>query len=204
MTPSATVFLLGAGFNADAFAEARTNAGYPLSHDLARVCFGLDTLPMGCSIEDLFANAIRDHYPEPVSGLSDLLIEADHDVGMRLRACTGNDDNLYLTFLRRFRSAIFLTFNYDSLVETLLLSLNCWRPDDGYGMPVTVQLPLNPPPLPHRSESLVLHLHGSLMVYPQEFKIVKKSNRSLPMLEPRACRISHCHEQGGDVFFIMT
>jgi hypothetical protein len=186
MTPSATVFLLGAGFNADASTEARTDARYPLSRDLAKACFGPNTLPMGCSIEDLFANAIRDHCSEPVRALSDLLIDADHDVGMRLRACAGNDDNVYLTFLRRFRSAIFLTFNYDSLVEMLLLSLNCWRPDDGYGMPVRVQLPLHPPPLPHRSESLVLHLHGSLMVYPQEFMIVEKSNRSLAMLEHRA------------------
>src|SRR5438552_1786362 len=112
MTPSATVFLLGAGFNADASTEARTNARYPLSHDLAKDCFNLDTLPTDLSIEDLFANAIRDHRSEPMRTLSDLLIDADHDVGMRLRACAGNDDNVYLTFLRRFRSAIFLTFNY--------------------------------------------------------------------------------------------
>ena len=186
MTLSATVFVLGAGFNADASIEARTNARYPLSQNLAKACFGLDELPADCSIEDHFANAIRDHHSKPMRILSDLLIDADYHVGMRLRAYAGNDDNVYLTFLRRFRSATFLTFNYDSLVEMLLLSLNCWRPDDGYGMPVSVELPLYPPPLPDRSDSLVLHLHGSLMVYPQELTIVKKPSRSFPMLERRA------------------
>src|SRR5439155_17749244 len=107
--------------------------------------------PQTARLRTIFANAIRDHHSKPMRILSDLLIDADYHVGMRLRAYAGNDDNVYLTFLRRFRSATFLTFNYDSLVEMLLLSLNCWRPDDGYGMPVSVELPLYPPPLPDRS-----------------------------------------------------
>lgn len=182
MTPSGTVFLLGAGFNADASVEARATCRYPLAPDLAKACFGFDTLPMGFSIEDLFADAIRDRRSGPMIALADLLIDADHEVGMHLRVGAGNDENLYLTFLRRFPATTFLTFNYDSLIEMLLLSLNRWRPEDGYGMPVRAELPPYPPPLPDRSKSAVLHLHGTLMVYPQEFVILQKPGRSPAML----------------------
>jgi len=181
------VFLLGAGFNADASAEAQYPSGhsYPSAIALAKICFGLEALPAGSSIEDLFANALQARRPEPLRALCKVLMEADHHVALHLRADTNIKDNAYIAFLRRFNLSTFLTFNYDSLLEILLLSLNRWRPDDGYGLQVKVELPPYPPPLPASSTNLVLHLHGVLTVYPQEFRIQGHGQQPIPMLENR-------------------
>jgi hypothetical protein len=42
--------------------------------------------------------------------------------------------------------------------------LGRWRPDDGFGVRLRIDLPPCPPDLPHRSRNFVLHLHGSLCV----------------------------------------
>jgi hypothetical protein len=61
-------FILGAGFNADAAAEAgcqQRDSGYPLVGDTLRLCFDLTEVPSGKSIEDLFSKALerRDYGP---------------------------------------------------------------------------------------------------------------------------------------------
>ena len=80
-------FILGAGFNVDATAEAgpifgeslyigryQIECGYPLVGDTLRMCFGLDVLPAGLSIENLFADALaRGDYGPLVELLSALL-----------------------------------------------------------------------------------------------------------------------------------
>lgn len=180
-------FLIGAGFNADAAAEVgRTaNASYPLTRDLLKPCFGLDALPPKLSVEDLFGRALDERNLDPIRVLSDLLMDADGDVAFHLRQGAGCDDNAYLTFLRHFATSSFLTFNYDSLVEILLLSLDRWRPDDGFGTRVRIELPPYPPTLPHRSTNLVLHLHGSLCVYPEKYTLVPGPSRNYEMLVAR-------------------
>lgn len=182
-----TAFLIGAGFNADAAAELGliAKASYPLTSDLLRPCFGLDALPPKLSVEDLFGRALDERNLDPIRVLSDLLMDADGDVAFHLRQGAGRDDNAYLTFLRHFEASHFLTFNYDSLVEILLLSLGRWRPDNGFGTPVRIELPLYPPTLPDRSTNLVLHLHGSLCVYPEKYGLVPGPTRNYEMLVTR-------------------
>jgi len=168
------VFLLGAGFGVDAASEAGNPiaashpARYPLVSDLGKMCFGLDTLPADKSIEELFQESIATGDLDPIETLYDLLMEADYYITPVLRPDSDHSDNTYLRFLRDFPSAPLLTFNYDSLPELLLLSVRSWRPDDGYG--VAVQLggtPIQDTSLvPERSVRPVLHLHGTLCVYP--------------------------------------
>jgi hypothetical protein len=180
-------FLLGAGFSVDAAAETGIlpSKGYPLTDDLLTTCFGLTTLPPGTSIEDLFGRALSEHNLEPVTRLSDLITDADGQIAFRLSAAGRRPDNVYATFLRRFPDAHFLTFNYDSLVEVVLLSLGRWRPDDGYGVRVEVGLPSDRVSLPERSANVVLHLHGSLCVYAEEYRLDPTSIANYQMLAAR-------------------
>jgi len=97
------------------------------------------------------------------------LMQADYRIAGRLSA--GQSSNSYLTFLKHFPASHFLTFNYDSLIEILLFALGRWRPDEGYGVEVQTTLDNDGIQLPARSENLVLHLHGSLCVYPSKFSI---------------------------------
>ena len=135
------VFLLGAGFNADVSIEISSiEHRYPLTADLAKKCFGICSLPENKSIEDLFYEAVLQNNFTPIKTLYELLMEADYYLTPLLKYGDDKENNVYLTFLRNFKSASVLTFNYDSLVEILLFSLNCWRPNDGYGIPVHAAL----------------------------------------------------------------
>jgi hypothetical protein len=180
-------FLLGAGFSVDAAAEAALlpSKGYPLTDDLLAECFGVTTLPPGTSIEDLFGRALSEHNLGPVTRLSDLIMDADGQIAFQLSDAGKHPDNVYATFLRRFPDAHFLTFNYDSLVEIVLLSLGRWRPDDGYGVRVEVGLPSDRVSLPERSRNVVLHLHGSLCVYAEEYRLDSTSIPSYQVLAAR-------------------
>ena len=76
-TNNRVVFLLGAGFNCDATSEACLNKPfpsglppkYPLVSDLLDVCFGLDALPPGKSVEDLFQDNIKNGDRKPLEKL---------------------------------------------------------------------------------------------------------------------------------------
>lgn len=165
------VFILGAGFNVDAAAEAEIDrAGYPLVVDLLHRCFGLDALPSGKSVEALFDDSIQRGNLEPLRTLCEVLMEADYYVASALQSRS----NAYAAFLRRFPDATFITFNYDSLLEILLFADGRWRPEDGYGAPLITELladSVTARRLPERSQNLVLHPHGSLCVYTSEFQI---------------------------------
>jgi len=78
------LFLVGAGFNADASSEAgpiydaslygeqyRIEAGYPLGPETVTSCFTLSSLPDGKSAEDLFAEALLRHDSSPLEKLAD-------------------------------------------------------------------------------------------------------------------------------------
>ena len=187
------VFLLGAGFSSDAAAEAgwpvsqHGHVRYPLVSDLLKPCFGLESLPPGQSIEELFEESIDRHDRRPVGQLYETVMEADFTITPHLRPNGSHADNVYLRFLADFGSEPLLTFNYDSLVELLLLGQNRWRPDDGYGVPVRIQ-PLrttDPSAVTEKSLRHVLHLHGSLCVYPQGFSIVPQGRNQLAILRPK-------------------
>ncbi len=179
-----SVFLIGAGFNVDAAAEAgpvhgdsiyaghyRIDCGYPLMADTAGLSFGLSHVPPGKSIEDLFSEALGRGDYAPLEKLSDRLMEADFRLACGL--ASSGASNCYSEFFKTFDGANFLTFNYDSLPEIFLFRLMRWYPHDGYGLPVAAELaPLQADQFAGlKSTCLVLHLHGSFCVYTSEFEI---------------------------------
>lgn len=185
-----TVFILGAGFNREAPEEAGVlSHNYPLVSDLTSHCFGLQRVPPGQSIEDLFANAIREKRREPIKRLCDLLMEADYYVTPRLRPDMGGGDNSYVSFFQHFAPDVLITFNYDSLAELILFGMHRWRPEDGYGVPVEAELNrhlIAPPKLPDRSATIVLHQHGALCLYPSEFRIRPDHDDGMNWIELKA------------------
>src|SRR5438552_3915936 len=119
------VFLLGAGFSADAASVAGNphlddrRVTYPLVSDLIEPCFGLDSIPPGQAIEQMFQASIDSGDRQPVEQLYDLVMEADYYIAQRLRPDGSHADNVYARFLKVFPTAPLLTFNYDSLPEII-------------------------------------------------------------------------------------
>jgi hypothetical protein len=176
-----SLFLLGAGFDIDATQEAGVidghsmygetftiECGYPLMPDVLRLCFGLDELPKGKSVEDLFAEAEEAHDYKPMQMLIDRLMEADYYIAQKL----ASESNSYTQFFERFKGSNLLTFNYDSLPEIILSRHGRWQPEDGYGVPVHAERMAGTTPTTGSSESLVIHLHGTACVYPSDFAMV--------------------------------
>lgn len=187
-TDARPIFLLGAGFNADAKAESGAIDGiaYPLAGDLAHLCFGLCSLPLEQSIEDLFNDAQEHNDPEPIRRLSDCLMKADYDLLEHLLSYFGAKRNCYYRFFERFVGSQYLTFNYDSLPELFLLHQSQWYPHDGYGVPVDCEIyPTDAPMKDRPSTSLVLHLHGSLCLYASPFKFEEAPGEKLTLLKER-------------------
>ena len=174
------VFLLGAGFDADAIYK-EDDPRYPLVADTARLCFDLYRPPSDKSVEDLFSEA-EDY--RPMEKLADRLMEADHYQAFQL--AKSEAPNPYREFFERFAGNHFLTFNYDSLPETLLFRTGRWFPHDGYGVPVRTELPPQAEGYAaEKSTSLVLHLHGSFCVKTSESEITRKQGDAMPWLVPR-------------------
>jgi hypothetical protein len=190
-------FILGAGFNVDAQAEARPvfgdslyigryqiDCGYPLVTETLRLCFGLDALPAGKSIEGLFADAQTRNDYSPLRTLADRLLEADYRIANQLAG--DGQVNCYREFFDAFAGSNFLTFNYDSLPETLLFRLGRWYPQDGYGLRAAAQLRPGGEDLADRkSTTLVLHLHGSLCIRTSEYETRRELGQPMAMLAER-------------------
>lgn len=206
------LFLIGAGFNIDSNREAGTvygnsiynglyeiQCGYPLIADVLKLCFGLDQLPLGSSVEDLFFAALQMADYKPMEKLVDRLMEADYYIARRL--ASSEPLNSYRKFFEKFGGAQFLTFNYDSLPEIFLSQNGLWYPEDGYGVPVSAELAFNAKVQPNvKSISLVVHLHGSACVYTDEAEIMGNPvggvaqlvHRSKPLYAFDPDSISHC------------
>jgi hypothetical protein len=174
------LFLLGAGFNADAKSEVgpvygdsiyighhEIKCGYPLVKDLWPL-FGLSSAPVeNVSIEELFNIEIERGLYKPMAELAYKIMEADYYLVSPLLLKENRPGNIYSDFFDRFNTSSFLTFNYDSLVELFLDHYKRWYPYDGYGVPVLAVFNphlINPPEI-KPSTSFVLHLHGSFCVY---------------------------------------
>jgi hypothetical protein len=191
-----SLVLIGAGFNADAACEVgpvygnsiyagryRIECGYPLVADTARLCFGLKEAPSDKSIETLFSEHLTHGDYEPVKALADRLMEADYRLASHL--ATAGSPNCYRDFFQAFAGANFLTFNYDSLPEIMLNHRQCWYPEDGYGVPVEVEresLPGATPVADVKSDSLILHLHGSFCLRTTDFEIQEERSGGLASL----------------------
>lgn len=186
-------FILGAGFNVDAAAEFELpeSVRYPLVSDIRQLCFKPSNVPEKESVEDLFADAIDKEDYEPVRKLADYLRRADSEIAKSLAKSPESDQkpdagNAYQKFFRAFPDGNFLTFNYDSLPETLLFRMGYWRPEDGYGVDVAVNI------APHLTEfstgisrAKVLHLHGCLCIRTEEFALRREPGGAMSKLTER-------------------
>jgi hypothetical protein len=192
------LFLFGAGFDIDATREAgpvygnsiyighhQIDCGYPLVADVLKLCFDLDELPRGKSVEDLFSDALRMGNYKPMERLVDRLMAADYYLAHKL--ATSEQSNSYWKFFEKFDGAQFLTFNYDSLPEIFLSQTGRWHPEDGYGVPVATRLAFGVKlHANEKSASLVIHLHGSACVYTIESEIVGNPVGGIAQLVHRA------------------
>jgi hypothetical protein len=125
-------------------------------------------------------------------------MEADYRIAQKL--ATAESPNSYREFFKWFNDAQFLTFNYDSLPEIFLSQDGGWRPEDGYGVPVSTELLSVTTQRDARSSSLVIHLHGSASVYTIESEILENPLageaelvlRAQPLYAFDPDSISHC------------
>jgi hypothetical protein len=111
-------------------------------------------------------------------------MRADYYIAQKLAM---DELNCYRRFFEAFEGSNFLTFNYDSLPETLLFRLGRWFPHDGYSVQVDTYLP---PPVgfeigEKKSSTLVLHLHGSLCIRTSESEIRRFPGQTIGWLTPR-------------------
>ncbi|MHB8089671.1 MAG: hypothetical protein ACYDH2_15625 [Anaerolineaceae bacterium] len=206
------VFILGAGFSVDAASEAGypralssgRPAQYPLVPDLLNACFSMDTLPPNKSIEDLFQDSIDKRETQPLDNLYNVIMETDYYITPLLKRTGSHYNNAYIKFLQDFPKSPLITFNYDSLPEILLLAEQLWSPIDGYGVPVHTWQPPVRRGKQYEEKSLrpVLHLHGSLCVYPSTYYFKKQPGQDYPLMqdydEPKFLfdpdSLGHCFE----------
>lgn len=179
-----SVFIVGAGFSLAAnhqytFADREFAKRYPLAPDLGKECFG-PSWKTGADVEAAFDKAIRENTLDPIAKLIKLIQTADYYLGSR-EATT--PQSMYRRLLKRFPTAQFLSFNYDSLLEQVLLQLELWNPEDGFG--VAVEVGGWPEPPKHKpSRNPVLHLHGSVLLYAEEFSWDRRLNDGTVLMEP--------------------
>lgn len=191
------LFILGAGFNKDAKGdvgpvmarnmysiEYEIQVDYPLVSDLYKICFGLEGSEQDISIEEKFSNAISENNYQPLKKFYDKISNADYYLAYKLANFEDKSSNCYLKFLREFKNSSFLTFNYDSLVETILFKLKRWYPHDGYGVPVVVECNKIDTGL-KASSSKVLHLHGSFCINTIEIDLNRKPGDYISFIQEK-------------------
>lgn len=110
-----------------------------------------------------------------------MIESADYHQGRR----SAEDPNSPLRqFLADYPAETYLTFNYDCLVEQALMRIGRWVPMDGFGVRAEVTTyPSDASRLSELSASSVLHLHGSLYLYPREFDVSPPDSSGTRWLE---------------------
>ncbi len=161
-------FIVGAGFSLAANAKYATPnkqlaKRYPLASALGVECFG-SSWNKETDVESAFAAALQKGDYKPVAKLVELIQTADYYLGS---AEAKDPDSVYCKFIERFPGAQFISFNYDSLLEQILLHKGLWNPGDGFGVHVETGK------VPHKkgadkSKTLVIHLHGTVLLYSVE------------------------------------
>ncbi len=192
------LFVLGAGFGYDVKAVVGPvknefhgtmidGLGYPLASELWDICFRGEPPQEDGSVEARFHEAMlaRDH--RPMEALSDRLMKSDYFLASQLQ----RTQNCYIDFLKKFPESSFLTFNYDSLAEILLLGLKRWFPADGFGVPVNVEYAWPEGAPTPSSKQLVVHLHGTMCVFAEEANVVKRPGETIAMIELRDRPLFH-------------
>jgi hypothetical protein len=147
-------------------------------------CFNSD-YDLASGAESAFAEALKRRDTQPISRLVKLIQAADYYVGYAEAAAS---DSLYSKLLDRFTNPSFISFNYDSLIELLLLKRQCWYPHDGFGVQAEVSVPhtagLDLTSL--RSSALVVHLHGMTLLYAINFETYSESGDQISWIRKRA------------------
>lgn len=165
-----SVFIVGAGFSlaANARFELSNNRYakcYPLARDLGVECFGA-SWDAAYDVEHAFSVAINTGVRFPIEKLIKLIQTADYYLGSQ----EAKDPlSVYGKLLEQFPNVQFISFNYDSLLEQVLLHRGLWNPCDGFGVPVTTGEPQKVAGQSEKSKAFVIHLHGSILLYPVEF-----------------------------------
>lgn len=183
---STPVFIVGAGFSLAAnakykMADRQFAKCYPLATDLGIECFG-SSWNSAEGVEAAFAAALEGRQREPITKLVTLIQTADYYLGP---AEARDRHSVYGKLLVHFPGAQFISFNYDSLLEQVLLRRKLWSPHDGFGMPVkTGESPQGPAIA--SSKVLVIHLHGSLLLYAVEYDWQQKDpQHNMTWMTPR-------------------
>lgn len=189
---SKELFILGAGFNLDAnkyidpknyyflpsandchnppleWETKQLPCAYPKVDDLVHACFG-PGIDLEKSAEKLFTQAYKNAEWIPLERLVDIIQAADYYIASNIiyNSCTP-----YMKFFQHFKESHFISYNYDCLAELHLQILNHWHPRHGFGIEALYfRNPIikgqNFIPM-HIVSSIVLHLHGSLYLYPIE------------------------------------
>lgn len=161
---------MGAGFCLDANRCSHVSdlpgTGYPLAKHLAG---GFDnTYDLSHGIEQAFADARTRGDHRPVDALVDRIQQADYFLGGRIAELS---ESPYRRLIEAFPGAQFVSFNYDSLLELVLLRLGLWTPLDGFGVPAKASMDAIAAknlPFASASEVRVFHLHGSIYLYAAE------------------------------------
>lgn len=189
-------FLLGAGFGADAgklvgeieaesiyVGKYRFTCEYPLVRDLPSICFPDRRVPIE-NVEECLARALTDGDSSPFDRLSEALSKADHHLAPRLVGWP-KAPNPYQTFFSDFPESSFATYNYDAFVEFALFRSGRWSPHDGFGVRVAVAVGFTAEPFDFRDSScLVLHLHGTYMVYEYNHSFGPEDAHGVRWLQP--------------------
>lgn len=165
-----SVFIVGAGFSLAANAKFKSSDQkfaklYPLASDLGIECFGASWDIAG-DVETAFSVAVHKKNCDPIKKLVKLIQTADYYLGSQ----EAKDPlSVYARLLEQFPNAQFVSFNYDSLLEQGLLHRRQWNPSDDFGVPVETGHPNQVAGQFEKSKVLVIHLHGSILLYPVEF-----------------------------------
>ena len=156
---------------------------YPNVEELRQICFGPDT-DRTVTTEELFEKAYSERDHVVLKRLTDLLLGADHFIA---DATIQNDASPYFHFLDTMSQSQFLSYNYDGLLELLLKKKKRWVPHDGFGVQTEVfhrsGISSNErDKVAGKSRTVVLHLHGSLYMYPVESRIDRNVGQPLALL----------------------
>ena len=134
-------------------------------------------------VENRLADAQGSGDSAPIDRLYKSLMEADYYLAPRLLG-PNHHGNPYRRMIDDFPESPYLSFNYDSFLEFGLFRAGRWSPHDGYGVPVDVDIVPTAEPYDRRdSRNLVLHLHGSLLVYTLRHTFEPLRGQSIPMMK---------------------